>query len=54
MIDYKPLYSFLFNGITDIIEEMEKGNNDRVVEKYIRCLKELQIGAEELYLSQED
>ncbi len=35
MPDYEKLYHYLFNGITDIIED----------------LKDLQINAEEIYLS---
>lgn len=54
MIDYKPLYTFLFNGITDIIEVMEKADNSEENAKFIQYLKILQIGAEELYLRQED
>lgn len=51
MIDYKPLYYFLYNGITDIINEMEKNGDNSM---YSQHLKFLQISAEELYLRQED
>ncbi len=54
MIDYKPLYGYLFNGITDIINEMEKADNKQDNAKFIQHLKILQLGAEELYLRQED
>ncbi|MBQ7834914.1 MAG: hypothetical protein IJ385_03955 [Ruminiclostridium sp.] len=51
MIDYKPLYYFLYNGITDIINEMEENGEESM---YTQHLKFLQISAEELYLQQED
>jgi hypothetical protein len=49
-VDYKPLYFFLFNGITDIVRFMEGGS--------IRCdkvnaaLKKLQSGAEDMLIEQ--
>jgi len=45
---YKVLYSFLFNGITDVIEMLERGTPKQVV---IERLKLLQIEAEEKYIS---
>ncbi len=45
---YKVLYSFLFNGITDVIEILERGAPKQVV---IERLKLLQIEAEEKYIS---
>lgn len=51
MTDYKPLYYFLFNGITDIINEMDADPNSNP--KIIQYLKILQMGAEELYIEQE-
>lgn len=54
MQDYKALYFFLFNGITDIIAEMEKSEDFKDKAKFIRYLKILQAGSEELYLKQGD
>ncbi|MBO5265868.1 MAG: hypothetical protein IJX15_00395 [Ruminiclostridium sp.] len=54
MIDYKSLYFFLFNGITDIIGEMEKAENRNDNIRFIQYLKILQAGSEELYLKQGD
>lgn len=54
MQDYKSLYFFLFNGITDIIGEMEKAENRNDNIRFIQYLKILQAGSEELYLKQGD
>lgn len=54
MIDYKPLYYFLFNGITDIINEMDEAPEKAGTAMYSQHLKLLQLAAEELYLRQED
>ncbi len=54
MIDYKALYSFLFNGITDVIEKVEKSDVSTTNADCVLLLKELQADAEEMYLSQED
>lgn len=54
MIDYKSLYFFLFNGITDIIGEMENAENKNDNIRFIQYLKILQAGSEELYLKQGD
>lgn len=46
-MDYKKLYFYLFNQITDALEELEH-------DKYMNCieiLKEAQIYCEELYIS---
>ena len=53
MIDYKALYFQLFNGISDVIEMME-ADKEHYPEDGIAVLKELQIQAEEAYLSQEE
>lgn len=52
MVDFKELYYFLFNGISDIIEIMEKEPDARL--KALQHLKFLQAGAEEKYLRMED
>ena len=54
MIDYRALYSFLFNGITDVIEKVEKSDVSTTNADCVLLLKELQADAEEMYLSQED
>lgn len=54
MTDYKSLYYFLFNGITDIINMMESAPNKKDNVKPIQYLKLLQMGAEELFMRQED
>ncbi len=54
MIDYSKPYSFLFNGITDIIEKVEKSDVSTTNADCVLLLKELQADAEELYLNQED
>lgn len=52
MVDYKELYHFLFNGVTDIIEIMEKEPDARL--KALQHLKFLQAGAEEKFLQMGD
>lgn len=54
MEDYKALYFFLFNGISDIIKEIEKSEDFKDKAKFICYLKILQAGSEELYLKQGD
>lgn len=51
MEDFKDLYFLLFNGITDIIE---KYDNTGEYDSIINDLKELQIEAEERYISKEE
>lgn len=57
--DFKPLYCYLFNGITDIINDMERNayNPDFPLfrEEFVHTigkLKALQIGSEEMYIEQ--
>ena len=45
--DYKELYLFLFNKITDAIEELDSGRVDQAR----ACLIEAQCEAEERYIS---
>jgi hypothetical protein len=45
-VDYKPLYYFLFNGITDVL-----CNNEDTAQT-ITALKKLQCDSEELYMDQ--
>lgn len=52
MVDYKKLYSFLFNGITDVIGIME--NAPEVNAQALEHLKFLQSEAEEKYLQMGD
>ena len=52
MVDYKQLYSFLFNGITDVIGIME--NVPDVNAQALEQLKFLQSEAEEKYLQMGD
>ncbi len=52
MVDYKKLYHLLFNGVTDIIELMEKEPDAQV--KAVQQLKSLQTDAEEQYLQMSD
>ena len=47
MEDYKVLYFFLFNGISDVVKEMESKEPDEKIEKYIISLRQLQSDAEE-------
>ncbi len=54
MINYKDLYHFLFNGITDVIQEMELPESKGDTEKFINYLKLLQNGAEEQFLKMGD
>lgn len=49
MEDYKALYLFLFNGITDIVKEMEK-IPDEQTEQYIMMLRQLQADAEQKFI----
>ncbi|MBQ2823714.1 MAG: hypothetical protein IJF18_03960 [Oscillospiraceae bacterium] len=53
MLDYKELYYFLFNGITDIINALQKDDNNMQNMLTIIKLKKLQRDAEELFI-QED
>lgn len=48
MINYKKLYTGLFNAITTALAHMEEGNWGLAKE----CLKSAQIYAEEKYLEQ--
>lgn len=51
--NFQKSYTYLFNAITDIIEEMEiEENASEVLKKYIGKLKNSQINAEEIYISQ--
>lgn len=52
MAEYRELYSYLFNGITDIIEEMR--NDITLNKRYLEKLKHLQAEAEEMYINQDD
>lgn len=54
MEDYKHLYYYMFNGVSDIINLMEEAPNKKDNVKFIQYLKLLQAGAEELYLRQGD
>lgn len=54
MEDYKSLYYFMFNGVSDIINLMEEAPNSHENVRFIQYLKLLQAGAEELYLRQGD
>ena len=53
--DYKSLYYFLFNGISDILALKSKFTDitcDRIHLETIEALKKLQCNAEELFLKQ--
>lgn len=50
--NYKTLYLYLFNGITDIINMMETEPFAKCVSDYIFRLKLLQINSEEMYIQQ--
>ena len=50
---YKKLYLKLFNGITNIIEELEI-EKDNSNSDFIEKLKGLQISAEEMYINYEE
>ena len=50
MIDYKKLYTLLFNGITDGIRQMEEHNYGLAKKTLILA----QVEAEQLYLLQEE
>lgn len=52
MVDYKELYFYVFNGISDIIEIMEKEPDAKL--KALQNLKLLQVCAEEKYLRMGD
>ena len=52
MDEYKAPYYFLFNGITDIINSMEKMSEPDI--KHIQYLQILQRGAEEIFINQND
>ncbi len=52
MDEYKAPYYFIFNGITDIINDMKKMPEPDI--KHIQYLELLQMGAEEIFISQED
>lgn len=54
MADYKALYHYLFNCITDVIEEMKLPENKSNTNKAIAMLMEVQKGAEEQYLIMTD
>lgn len=49
-INYKKLYFFLFNGITDVINKMEERNEG---DDFICELQMLQLKAEEIYIEME-
>ena len=48
--DYQKLYTLLFNGITDAIEQIDQKNYGRARD----ILVDAQIRAEEQFLSEED
>lgn len=53
--DYKPLYYFLFNGISKILAFKSKCTDitcDRIYLETVDALKKLQCEAEELFLRQ--
>lgn len=50
MVDYKLLYSILFNAMTDALEEMEQQNYGRAREDLIAA----QQKAEDIYIHSED
>lgn len=50
MVDYKLLYSILFNAMTDALEEMEQQNYGRACEDLIAA----QQKAEDIYIRSED
>ncbi len=59
MTDYKSLYYGLFNGITDVINAMEKtllnANAEQLcsqINAHIDTLRQLQFNAEEEYINQ--
>ena len=50
MVDYQKLYTMVFNGITDALQQLDVHNygNSKLI------LKKTQIDAEQLYLLQEE
>lgn len=48
--NYEQLYYFLFNGITDVVQEMENHCPDELTEQYILMLRLLQANAEERFM----
>ncbi len=59
MAIYKKLYYHTFNAITDVITLMEKEQpyekeTEKMLEKYIQKLKDIQTDAEEIYISSDD
>ncbi len=53
-VNYKPLYYYLFNGISDVLNKKESiyGAFDPVFSVIINALKKLQCGAEDLIMKQ--
>ena len=49
-MNYKKMYFFLFNGITDALAELEKNNKAMAVQ----ILLEHQRASEEMYISERD
>ncbi len=54
MVDYKKLYFFLFNRITDVINDIEEADRKGEDISVKLRLKLIQMNAEELYLRQGD
>lgn len=50
MVDYKLLYSILFNAMTDALEEMEQQNYGRAREDLIAAQQKV----EDIYIHSED
>ena len=50
MLDYKLLYSVLFNAMTDALEEMEQQNYGRAREDLIAAQQQV----EDIYIHSED
>ena len=50
MVDYKLLYSILFNAMTDALEEMEQQNYGRAREDLIAAQQQV----EDIYIHSED
>lgn len=53
METYKAMYYKLFNGITDIVAELEKSHSCKPaeIEHIIFKLKQLQLDAEEIFIN---